>query len=115
MDGHSLPQGCDRVASPPGVGHNNRNLPDPSPSLAVLLGGVIVLALRRRGFAEPAVGKTHRQTSFTQAAYEDVLLSIARLDRSFENDEVDGADYDRARAALASRLAAVSRLRDTGS
>jgi len=83
--------------------------------LAVLLGGVIVLALWRRGFAEPADGKTHRQTSSTQAAYEDVLLSIARLDRSFENDEVYGADYDRARAALASRLAAVSRLRDTGS
>ncbi len=83
--------------------------------LAGLLGAVVVLAVWRRGHAEPADVAADRRMSVAQAEYEEVLLSLARLDRSFENDEIGDVEYDRARAALASRLAAASKRREAES
>ncbi len=78
--------------------------------LAVLLGGVIVVALRRRG-RERSVDAVPGQASVVQTEYEKLLLTLVSLERRFEDGEIGDADYDRRRAALAARLAAASRRR----
>ena len=78
--------------------------------LAVLLGGVIVVALRRRG-QEASVDAVPGKASVVRTEYEELLLALVSLERRFEDGEIGGADYDRRRAALAARLAAASRRR----
>ena len=78
--------------------------------LALLLGGVIVVAVRRRGPGAPA-GATPGTVPAARGEYEELLLALVSLERRFEDGEIGDADYDRRRAALAARLAAASKRR----
>ena len=78
--------------------------------LAVLLGGVIVVALRRRG-REASIDAVPGKASVVRTEYEELLLALVSLERRFEDGEIGDADYDRRRGALAARLAAASRRR----
>ena len=78
--------------------------------LAVLLGGVIVVALRRRDRRAPADAAPEAVPP-SRTEYEELLLTLVSLERRFEDGEIGDADYDRRRAALAARLAAASRRR----
>ena len=72
--------------------------------LALLLGAVVVLALRRRNTAAPAAAPARDE-------YENLLLALVSLERRFDDGEIDEAQYDRQRAALAASLAAASKRR----
>ena len=78
--------------------------------LAVLLGGIIVVALRRRGPGAPEEAAPGT-VSASLDEYEQLLLALVTLERRFDGGEIDDADYDRRRAALAARLAAASKRR----
>ena len=78
--------------------------------LAVLLAGVVVVAVRRRGSGSRDAAGTAPSPA-GRSEYEDLLLALVSLERRFEDGEIDDADYDRRRAALATRLAAASRRR----
>ena len=79
--------------------------------LAVLLAGVVVVAVWRRGSGKPSEvdPATVRPP---QGEYEQLLVALVSLERRFDAGEVDDADYDRRRAALAARLAEASRRRE---
>ena len=78
--------------------------------LAVLLVGVVAVAVRRRGSGTPA-GAEATTVRAPQGEYEQLLLALVSLERRFDAGEIDDADYDRRRAALAARLAEASRRR----
>ena len=82
--------------------------------LAVLLVGVVVAAVWRRGSGTPADAEPAAVRP-PQGEYEQLLLALVGLERRFEAGEIDAAGYDRRRAALASRLAAASRRQRAGS
>ena len=81
--------------------------------LALLLGAVVVVAVRRRGSRTPTEAVAE-SASASHGEYERLLLALVSLERRFEDGDIDDADYDRSRAALAARLAEVSRRRNTG-
>ena len=72
--------------------------------LALLLAAVVVLALRRRNAGAPAAAPARDE-------YENLLLALVSLERRFDDGEIDEAQYDRQRAALAASLAAASKRR----